>query len=289
MASNINQKLIIQSFQNQKSKKIKKLLPWKYPYTIERENIENALNVHYGTVKIYKNDLEDRLELLLSVRTDSIPEEIESTMGIFDEKIQKYINKYSVASGVIARKLNVFNKNQLDKIIKNAFNVNMVFDEPWVKGDIDSYIIENTSLITKMSNETRANIGEIVQRGFRNNDSWVDITEEINQKILPNNGKRAKLIGRDQVNKLNGQFTKQRQTDLGLNKYTWRTALDEKVRIQHSILEGLLCSWQHPDKIIDGEGDLIDRPNGATLAEPGQDIQCRCHAEMYFNDILNLE
>jgi SPP1 gp7 family putative phage head morphogenesis protein len=73
---------------------------------------------------------------------------------------------------------------------------------------------------------------------------------------------RAELIARDQTLKLNGQITATRQMRAGVERYTWSTSLDERVRPEHAALEGQSFSWLEPPEV----------------GHPGQDFQCRCIA-----------
>ncbi len=73
---------------------------------------------------------------------------------------------------------------------------------------------------------------------------------------------RADLIARDQVLKLNGQITEERQTRAGVEQYVWTTAGDERVREEHAALEGQVIDWNSPP----------------TVGHPGEDYQCRCVA-----------
>jgi SPP1 gp7 family putative phage head morphogenesis protein len=73
---------------------------------------------------------------------------------------------------------------------------------------------------------------------------------------------RAKLIARDQTSKINGAFTSVRQQSLGITKFVWQTAQDERVREEHADLDGEEYLWSEPPK----EG------------MPGEAVNCRCIA-----------
>lgn len=78
---------------------------------------------------------------------------------------------------------------------------------------------------------------------------------------------RAKLIARDQIGKMNSEFSRVRQQGLGITHYQWSTAQDERVREEHADLDGQTFSWSEPPD----EG------------HPGTAIQCRCVALPVFN------
>lgn len=80
---------------------------------------------------------------------------------------------------------------------------------------------------------------------------------------------RAELIARDQTLKLNGQINEARQTAAGVDKYTWSTSRDERVRESHAELEGEVFDWSSPPEV----------------GHPGQDFQCRCVAVPYVEEL----
>ena len=80
---------------------------------------------------------------------------------------------------------------------------------------------------------------------------------------------RAAFIARDQISKLNGKVVQQRQQGLGVKRYRWRTAGDERVRDSHRAHDGKIFEWSKP-------------PPGT--GHPGHDYNCRCFAEPIFDD-----
>jgi uncharacterized protein with gpF-like domain len=105
---------------------------------------------------------------------------------------------------------------------------------------------------------------------------------------------RAKLIARDQTSKLTGLVNQTRQQSIGIEAYIWRTVKDQRVvgnpggkypegnkaHGDHHMMEGVWCKWDDPTVFSrDGGKTWIKRPAQAPKSSPGQDIQCRCHAE----------
>jgi len=78
--------------------------------------------------------------------------------------------------------------------------------------------------------------------------------------------KRAVLIARDQMSKLNSDLNRFRHHQAGIEKYTWRTSADERVRARHRALNGKVYAYGEP---TGAEGGL----------PPGQPVQCRCIAQ----------
>ena len=83
--------------------------------------------------------------------------------------------------------------------------------------------------------------------------------------------RRAKLVARDQVAKLNGQINMDRQVALGVTHYRWISRHDKRVRPTHKKRRDKIFRW----------GDLA-----ATGGEiPGIPPLCRCHAAPVVDNI----
>lgn len=72
--------------------------------------------------------------------------------------------------------------------------------------------------------------------------------------------KHARLIARDQIEKLNGQLGETRQRVAGVEKFSWQTQQDDRVRAEHEELQGKIFTW------AEGSNGIF----------PGQPINCRC-------------
>jgi SPP1 gp7 family putative phage head morphogenesis protein len=125
------------------------------------------------------------------------------------------------------------------------------------------WVERNTELI-QMEERARAEVREIIEGPLREGIR----VEEVRARIQERMGvvqSRAELIARDQTLKLYGQIQEARQTDAGIEEYTWSTSLDERVRSRHTELEGTTQRWDTPP--------VVDRKTGRR-AHPGEDFQC---------------
>lgn len=118
------------------------------------------------------------------------------------------------------------------------------------------------AMITRLSGDVLAKIeaetltGIFEGRGYR----------QIQKSIMAATGigaARAKLIARDQVQKLNGAMNQFRQQQAGVTHYKWRTMLDGRERDTHRARNGHIYAWAVP-------------PPGT--GHPGHEINCRCRA-----------
>ncbi len=78
-------------------------------------------------------------------------------------------------------------------------------------------------------------------------------------------------IARDQVNKAVGSLNQIRQKQIGVSRYEWATAGDNRVRERHAAHNGLTFAWDNPP---------VD------TGHPGNEIQCRCVALAVLDDLV---
>lgn len=172
------------------------------------------------------------------------------------------------------------NKAQVTKQIKAVLNIDVLNSEAWLRPVMGAFTTQNVSLIKSIPSRYFSEIQALVMRSVGAGRRPEDIASEIRERFKVSES-RAVLIARDQVGKFNGQLTRARQEDLGLGRYRWRTAMDERVRgnpdgkypnsrPSHFAREGKPYSWDKP-------------PKGG---HPGEAINCRCWAEPVFEDIL---
>lgn len=139
--------------------------------------------------------------------------------------------------------------------------------EAGIGGIVEQARERNIQLVTSAAQgyveQVRAVLADPDNLGLRVEDLADELEERANVSQS-----RAELIARDQTLKLNGAITKHRQVAAGVERYTWSTSLDERVRPGHADLEGEMFSWDDPPDTGDGEH-----------CHPGEDFQCRCIAD----------
>jgi len=154
-------------------------------------------------------------------------------------------------------------RRQLIRQIRRAISIDAMAPEPALDAMMDLWVKEGHRLITKMSEDQITDTMNIARRGIRAGDRPGLIAEKIRAKTGIAE-RKARLIARDQTNKLHGQMTKMRHEALGIESYIWRTSRDERVRPSHMIKEGVEFRWDDPPY---------------DTGHPGEQIQCRCTSE----------
>lgn len=234
--------------------------------TIKFDSDDMVRQILLNSSEVTRADLEkqDAKELVLfkSVRLDTPADDIEDIVDSIRIEYARTVTidtKTGIATD-IANQVNAFNGNQFQKVFRSVLAVDVFLAEPWLADEMAFFVKNNVQLITSLSEQYFNQIEQITFQGVRSGQRHEDIAKEIRTRYGVTRN-RAKLIGRDQVNKFNGQLTKLRQQEAGVKKYNWITAGDSRVRKKHTAkAESSLHSWN--------KGII-----------PGEEIQCRCFAE----------
>ncbi|MGQ0285850.1 phage minor head protein [Pasteurellaceae bacterium 22721_9_1] len=241
----------------------KKPKAWLFPTSVERAYTSTLIKLAQQIEKEARDFCKKWAETD-SLRHDSLEdlllkwlEELASALlfWVSDDEVIRLVRDF-------AHQTSDFNKRQLHKVLKSVYGVDIFKHEDWLDLQLKLFEKQNTALIksipTQLHEKLRYRFVEAVRKGER----WESVADEI-EDILAIPKKRARLIARDQIGKLNGQLTKLRQEQVGITHYIWRTMLDERVRDSHQEREGKQFSWAEAPE--DGH--------------PQQPILCRCYAE----------
>lgn len=176
-----------------------------------------------------------------------------------------------------------FQQEQLDRQVRAAMAVPLSAIEKPVVAQIGVFATVNVELVTSAHERCFTRVRKDVEEAFSSGmhpstlaEKWRAKTdEEIAAGAEPGiddmTENDARRIARDQIGKLNAQINQARQENLGLTGYIWRTSQDNRVRDEHTELEGESFEWDDPP------------PDG----HPGEPIMCRCYAEPDFSPILD--
>jgi SPP1 gp7 family putative phage head morphogenesis protein len=150
-----------------------------------------------------------------------------------------------------------------------------------VSVDISGVLTNEGAIRTAVREATEANVAlirsipeqylqKLSDNFFENLVDGVDVQDLVSviSHVADVTDSRAKLIARDQTSKMNSSFNRVRQTDLGIERYQWQTAGDERVRETHADNDGKIFSWDDPPE---------------ETGNPGDDINCRCVAIPVFD------
>jgi SPP1 gp7 family putative phage head morphogenesis protein len=138
-----------------------------------------------------------------------------------------------------------------------------------VPRQIAQFAQTNADLITSLGQRMAEDIAKVVEEGVVSGSRWETIAKRL-EHVGGVTESRVALIARDQVGKLYADINRQRQGNLGVTRYVWRTVRDNRVREEHEVLDGDSFEWGAPPS----EG------------HPGEAVNCRCYADPDFSDLL---
>lgn len=240
----------------------RKIPPTRYPYAVERSYetgikrliramVQLTLNEYdkgiKGNIRTYQADAN---ELTFVQRVLKLIRAL--TLNIFtDAEITNLANLF--VSG-----LNLFNMKNMNDQAKVA-SVNPIQFESWLDDFVQTSISQNVGYIKTIQSQFHDKIETIVYEGMKSGSSTKEIREQI-MKAGKVSSSRAEFIAVDQSGSIHGQLTKKRHEEMGVSKFSWLTAGDERVRKEHQGYSGNVYTYQ----------------SGANGKFPGSDYRCRC-------------
>lgn len=260
-----------------KGRRLRKPPRQKFPMSIEREYTRELIKYVQRMKEIVIRDLVSALPSLSREVSMTVPEQ--SRQDAWPDEIARRINDIKVGLAraytpaeltAIARKagtdVDAFHKRAIKEQFKRVLGIDIFASEPWHRNTMAAFVNQNVNLITTIEQRQLGRVNNIVSQGFATGLRHEEIAKELVSSFDIAESDAAR-IARDQVSKLNGQLTMLRQTEVGVEKYRWITALDDRVRPSHEEKHGKVYAWNDP-------------PNDT--GHPGEDINCRCYAEPIF-------
>lgn len=250
-----------------------------YPFLLENEyskQLEQYVSQVSKMVLINFRELKPSYNL--AIRLDSVDDELQNIIKICELQISIKIKDFIKKVIKKAKQINAFNKRAIEQSLASTVKKSLSIPvSKTIEASMQFFVSDNVRLIKSINSDLLGQVQEIVYSGVRRGVGFASLAEEF-EKAFTISKKRARIIARDQINKLNADLTRHRHLILGIENYKWSTAKDERVRTSHEVLEGKICSYVdssvYKDKLNDAWSSrkLI----GATLSGLGQDVLCRC-------------
>lgn len=142
-------------------------------------------------------------------------------------------------------------------------DIGPVLQDAVVRPFLEARIRENVDLVKTVPRRLHVRLRERVGETFADAPFDREALRRVLRDEFRSSGYNLRRLTRDQNNKLVGQLSEVRQSQLGIQSYTWRTSQDERVRESHRSKNGQEFEWARPP---------------SDTGHPGADIQCRCVA-----------
>lgn len=178
------------------------------------------------------------------------------------EKSDRTSQAENIANGFINRG-NIQNQAEVSTNLKNQTGVDFAAylrSSPNIVERVNELTVSNIQLIKSIRTQYLDKVQNAVMQAMVQGALNKDLAEQL-KKLGKDVESRAMLIARDQSSKLNAALTRARHEDLGVKKYMWSTAGDERVRDSHAEKDGQIFEYANPP---------------ADTGHPGHDVNCRC-------------
>lgn len=205
----------------------------------------------------------------LTVRTDSWPRRIAELMRASRLTLDSRLQGIEGTIRRFAQFVAQHGDEEVLRAVRSVVGITPTFGQARISDMIDSYVAENVALIVTIRDDLLKDVETVVQRGVREGKRAETLRGEIEGRFGVTE-RRAQLIARDQIGKLDGQLTRERHLELGITRFMWQTSEDERVRDEHVDRNQKVYSYDNPP-----DGEL-----------PGQPIQCRCVAIPVMDELL---
>ena len=156
-------------------------------------------------------------------------------------------------------------KARMVKSFQSALGVDVgpLLNDIALRPMMNQALMNNVSLIKSISKELNNQVVSVIEDIFNTKGFDQEALIKGIQGRFKVANSRAKLIARDQTNKIIGDLNKARQGEIGITKYRWQTMEDERVRTTHEANNDQVFLWSSPPP---------------ETGHPGHDINCRCLA-----------
>ena len=216
-----------------------------------------------NTMRLRANDALDEVRDILARLRESAEKQIFST-----SILERFARQF-------AKQTSDYSRINLKKQVSKVLGFDPTANEPWLASFLETVTQENVKWIKSIATEYHNEVESVVLQGMRRGESITKMAEEI-ASAGDVSLSRARFIARDQMGSLYGELTKKRQENAGLERFWWSTSGDSRVRHSHEDLDGKIFTW--------AEGALVD----GKRIWPGTDYNCRCVAEVVFEDLLEV-
>lgn len=268
--SPIGMALQFQVSQLRKRRRQKRIRPQKQPLTIERRYeaaTRDLVGESEGIIRAGVFPELSDLERRAADGDSSWPAAVAAMFAAAGLLWSERAEAAGVISEVAASEVSAFNRVEIGRQMRAITGLDLTTGGQKTPSLIAAFVEEANPRIKGLGDQQISEIRGIVTRGMQSGRRAASIEGEIRERFAINK-QRATFIARNELGTLNGQLTRNRQMDLGIGQYIWRTSRDERVRPTHARLENTMQSWDNPPPV-----------GGGRHLHPGEDFNCRCTAE----------
>ena len=212
---------------------------------------------------------------------DDFVDDFEKSLDLLTQKWTLSSERSKALASQVVGRVDAATQARISRTVGQAMGVDLaqIVRSEGLTTAVKGAVRENTQLIKSIPGNYLADVERIVMQETVKGRTSASIIDQLQSRFNVTE-KRARLIARDQTNKINGEITRQRQLATGIRAFRWRTVGDEAVRKMHKERNGLIYAWA-PEFVGQRleDGTILLDPAADDIGYPGEPIQCRCIAE----------
>lgn len=243
-----------------------------YPYKEE-------LQLQQATKKQFERFIAEAYEAAISGEAFAFTDDLNALSNLPEELPDSFKSEVSAIGRAIGQKVSNVIANSSEMIVGKPYY------PPAAKDEIFKTWEANFDMLCKSAeSDIKKDISRIVLQA--KNEGWngKQVEKAVRSELPEKYKNRAEVIARTEAAKLNTQATMSTYKEIGCQYYMWMATLDERVRPDHAMMNGIICSVDDPEVYYDETPEgLVEKKRDGTMVHlhPGEDFQCRCTMVMW--------
>lgn len=248
-----------------------------------RPDMTNGINYNVELQRIVKSVSRDVNAVVMPVVRNLAPEyqrdaaiTLDSWVDVLTAALRTVRQRYESPQFLalvadIARRFVTTANNSNRRRTERDLGINIYSDSQTLQDYLVVSTADNVALIKSIPSQYLTQVESIVMANVRAGGRPSNIAKALQQQLGVTE-RRAKMIARDQVNKINSNLASMRIKDVGFKYFKWETSNDERVRDRHEDVSKRVTAYGKGVYRFDNP-PIVDQ-NLPQL--PGEPIQCRC-------------
>lgn len=248
-----------------------------------RPDMTNGINYNVELQRIVKSVSRDVNAVVMPVVRNLAPEyqrdaaiTLDSWVDVLTAALRTVRQRYESPQFLalvadIARRFVTTANNSNRRRTERDLGINIYSDSQTLQDYLAVSTADNVALIKSIPSQYLTQVESIVMANVRAGGRPSNIAKALQQQLGVTE-RRAKMIARDQVNKINSNLASMRIKDVGFKYFKWETSNDERVRDRHEDVSERVTAYGKGVYRFDNP-PIVDQ-NLPQL--PGEPIQCRC-------------
>jgi SPP1 gp7 family putative phage head morphogenesis protein len=248
-----------------------------------RPDMTNGINYNVELQRIVKSVSRDVNAVVMPVVRNLAPEyqrdaaiTLDSWVDVLTAALRTVKHRYESPQFLavvadIARRFVTTANNSNRRRTERDLGINIYSDSQTLQDYLAVSTADNVALIKSIPSQYLTQVESIVMANVRAGGRPSNIAKALQQQLGVTE-RRAKMIARDQVNKINSNLASMRIKDVGYKYFKWETSNDERVRDRHEDVSERVTAYGKGVYRFDNP-PIVDQ-NLPQL--PGEPIQCRC-------------